>query len=267
VATTDAGRGAVPAPVGRDLSPYAPNPTDYKSWKFLAWNGPVFVTAFALLFGLVAGNLPPFPASADPQAVWQNYADNQLRIMIGCSLCLTFAACYIAWSVAVAKVMERIEGTGGMWSQIERLGATITYAPPLVALVMWAGAAHEIHNIDPGTAHLLYWMGWFLVDLGYMVTSFQIIGVCIVFMRDRRVKKLVPEAVVWWGWVTVASFFFVLAIPYVKTGPLAFDGVISFWIAFGCWFIWIGSLSYFIIKAVDRLKAEDAAAARLNVQP
>jgi hypothetical protein len=63
----------------------------------------------------------------------------------------------------------------------------------------------------------------------------------------------------------VASFFVVLAIPYVNTGPLAFDGVLSFWIAFGCWFIWIGSLSYFIIKAIDRLKAEDAAAARVNV--
>jgi hypothetical protein len=265
VETTEAGSGAIPASVGHDLSPYAPNPTDYKSWKVLAWMGPVFLTAFILLFGVVAGNLPPFPASGDPQAVWQNYADNQLRIMIGCSLCLTFAACFIGWSVAVAKVMERIEGTGGMWTQVERLGATISFAPLLVALVMWAGAAHEIKYIDPGTAHLLYWMGWFSFDLAYAVTSLQIIGVSLVFMRDRRVKKLVPVAVSWLGWVTVASFFFVLAIPYVTTGPLAFDGVLSFWIVFGTLVIWIGSMSYFIIKAVDRLKAEDAAAARANV--
>jgi hypothetical protein len=255
----------VESPVERDLSPSAPYPTDFKAWKVLGWMGPLFVVSFALLFGVLAGNLPPFPASAGPQAVWQHYADHRLSIMIGCAACLTFAACYIAWSVAVAKVMERIEGQGGMWSQIERLGATITYAPPLVALVMWAGAAHEIHNIDPGTAHLLYWMGWFLVDLGYMVTSWQIIGVSIVFIRDRREKKLVPDAVSWWGWVTVASFFAVNAIPYVKTGPLAFDGVISFWIAFGCWFTWIGLMSYYILKAIDRLKAEDAAAQRVDV--
>jgi len=262
-AVTNAGSGAA-TPVGRDLSPYAPNPTDYKSWKVLAWMGPLFVVAFALLFGVLAGNLPPFPASAGPEAVWQHYADNRLPIMIGCSLCLTFAACYIAWSLAVAKVMERIEGQGGMWAQMERLGATITYAPPLVALVMWAGAAHEIHTIDPGTAHLLYWMGWFLVDLGYMVTSFQIIAVTIVFLSDRREKKLVPDAVSWFGLITVMSFFFVLAIPYVETGPLAFDGLLSFWVAFGCWFTWILTMSYFIIKAVDRLKAEDAAA-QVNV--
>jgi hypothetical protein len=257
--------GTVAAPVGRDLSPYAPYPTDFKSWKFLAWMGPLFVMALALLFGVVAGNLPPFPASADPQAVWQNYADNRTAIMIGISVCLTFAACYIMWAVAVAKVMERIEGRDGIWSKIEILGATITYAAPLVAFVMWTGAAHEIHNITPGTAHLLYWMGWFSIDLAFFVTSIQIIGTSIVFLRDKREKKLVPEAVCWWGWVTVASFFLVLAIPYVTTGPLAFDGVLSFWVAFGCWFIWIGSMSYFIIKAIDRLKAEDAAAAQVDV--
>jgi len=262
---TNAGSGAVAASVGRGLSPYAPYPTDYKSWKFLAWMGPLFVVAFGLLFGVLAGNLPPFAASAGPEAVWQNYADNRLRIMIGCSLCLTFAACYIPWSIAVAKVMERIEGQGGMWTQVERLGATATWAPPLVAFVLWTGAAHEIHNIDPGTAHLLYWMGWFLVDLGYMVTSFQIIGATIVFMRDRREKKLLPTPVCWFGWITVMTFFPVLAIPYVETGPLAFDGVICFWIAFGTFIGWIAILSYYTIKAVDRLKAEDAAAAQVNV--
>jgi len=144
-------------------SPYAANPTDYKSWKFLAWAGPFFVLTFVVLFGLVAGNLPPFPADADPQAVWQHYADNRMRILIGLSLLLTTAVAYLPFSAAVAKVMERIEGPGGVWAHLERLGATITFAPPLVACVLWLGAAHEIRTIDPGTAHLLYWMGWFFV--------------------------------------------------------------------------------------------------------
>jgi hypothetical protein len=245
-------------------SPYAPNPTDYKSWKVLAWAGPFFVGTFVVLFGLVAGNLPPFPADADPQAVWQNYADNRMRIMIGLSLLLTTAVAYLPFSAAVAKVMERIEGPGGVWAHLERLGATITFAPPLVACVLWIGAAHNVQTIDPGTAHLLYWMGWFLVDLGYAVTSLQIAAVSIVFMQDKRINKLVPDAVSWLGWVTFATFFVVLGVPFFTTGPLAFDGLLSFWVAYPMWFIWITVLSYFIIKAVDRLKAEDAAAARIN---
>ena len=42
------------------------------------------------------------------------------------------------------------------------------------------------------------------------------------------------------------------------------ESVLSYWIVFGTMFSWIGSLSYFIIKAVDRLKAEDAEVARAN---
>ena len=35
--------------------------------------------------------------------------------------------------------------------------------------------------------------------------------------------------------------------------------------SFFTWFFWIPAMSYFVIKAVDRLKAEDAAATRETV--
>src|ERR1700738_4787320 len=231
----------------RDLSPY---PTDYRSWKVMAWMGFAFITAFFCLWGLLGRNISPFPAWAPPEAVWQNYKDHRLGIMV--------------WSVAVSRVMERIEGPGGLWSKIEMMGGTITCAPLMVACAIWLTAAHEIDNIGPGMAHLLYWFGWLLIDLAYFVTSWQIAGASIVFMRDKREKKLVPNAVSWWGWITIVSFFAVSAIPFVTTGPLAFNGVISFWIAFFTWFFWIPGLSYFIIKAIPRLKAEDEAAGRVT---
>ena len=129
----------------------------------------------------------------------------------------------------------------------------------MITMAIWLTAAHEVNNLSPGIMHMLYWMGWLLFDLAYFVTSLQIAACRIVFMRDKREKKLVPSAVSWWGWVTFASFFAVSAIPFVTTGPLAFNGVISFWIAFFTWFFWIPSLSYFVIKAIDRVQAEEAA--------
>jgi hypothetical protein len=260
--TTNANPGtSSAAPAGRDLSPY---PTDYTSWKVLAWTGPVFLAAFFLLWGLLAGNIPPFSPNATPDEVKAHYLEGRLPILIGMSVCLTMSAFYMAWSVAVARVMERIEGPGGVWSKLEMMGGTITCAPLMVACAMWLTAAHEVHYLDAGVLHMLYWMGWLLIDLAYFVTSLQIAAVSIVFMRDKREKKLVPDAVIWWGWITFASFFVVSAIPFVTTGPLAFNGVISFWIAFFTWFFWIPSLSYFIIKAIDRINAEDAAAGRVN---
>ena len=116
------------------------------------------------------------------------------------------------------------------------MGGTITCAPVMVTMAIWLTAAHEVNILSPEIMHMLYWFGWLTFDLAYFVTSFQIAAISIVFMRDKREKKLVPDAVSWWGWVTFASFFAVSAIPFVTDGPLAFHGVISFWIAFFTWF-------------------------------
>jgi hypothetical protein len=245
-----------PAP-GRETASF---PIDYRTWKVLAWCGPIFLAAFFFLWGVLAHNIPPFSPNATPLEVKAHFTELRLPIMIGMSVCLTMTSFYMAWSVAIARVMERIEGPGGLFSKLEMMGGTITCAPIMVACAIWLTAAHEVQYLDPNVLHMLYWMGWLLIDLAYFVTSFQIAAVSIVFLRDSREKKLVPDAVIWWGWITFASFFVVSAIPFVTTGPLAFNGVISFWIAFFTWFFWIPSLSFFIIKAVDRIKAEDAAA-------
>jgi hypothetical protein len=259
---TNVNPGTAPAATAAwDSQPY---PADYRTWKVLAWSGPIFLFAVFVLWGFVARNMPPFPPSATPEEVKAHFIELRLPLLIALSVCVTMTAFYMAWSVAVARLMERIEGPGGLLSKLEMMGGTITCAPVMVTLAIWLAAAHEAQYLDAGVVHLLYWMGWLLFDLAYFVTSLQIAAISIVFMRDKRAKKLVPDAVSWWGWVTFASFFAVSAIPFVTTGPLAFNGVISFWIAFFTWFIWIPSLSYFIIKAIDRIKAEDAAAGRVN---
>jgi hypothetical protein len=252
---------AAPALVGGGPAPY---PTDYRTWKILAWTGPVFLFAVFVLWGFVARNMPPFPPSATPEEVKAHFQEFRLPLLIALSVCLTMTALYMSFSVAVARVMERIEGPGGLLSKLEMMGGTITCAPVMTTMAIWLTAAHEVNNLSPEIMHMLYWMGWLMFDLAYFVTSLQIAAVSIVFMRDKRKKKLVPDAVSWWGWVTFASFFAVSAIPFVITGPLAFNGVISFWIAFFTWFIWIPSLSFFIIKAIPRLQAEDEAAGRVN---
>src|ERR1700731_5306539 len=94
----------------RDLSPYR---TDYTSWKVMAWTGFAFITAFFCLWGLLARNISPFPAWAEPQAVWDHYKNLRLPIMIGMSVCLTLTAGFKVWSVPGSRVMAGDEGAGG----------------------------------------------------------------------------------------------------------------------------------------------------------
>ena len=246
----------------RDLSPYR---TDYTTWKILGCAGPAFLVLFVALWGFLGRNMPPFPPNATPDRGLGALPRAQAAALDRDERRLTITSFYMAWSVAIARVMERVEGPGGVLSKLEMMGGTITCAPIMTACMAWLTAAHEV-TLPRLRASCTCSTGWAGSCSTWRTSSprLQIAACSIVFMRDKREKKLVPDAVSWWGWITFASFFVVSAIPFVTTGPLAFNGVISFWIAFFTWFFWIPSLSYFVIKAVDRIKAEDEAAGRVN---
>src|SRR6201981_1445481 len=131
----------------RDSSPYR---TDYTSWKILAWTGPVFLFAVFVLWGIVARNMPPFPPSATPDQVKAHFIELRVPLLIALSVCITMTAFYMSWSVAVARLMERIEGPGGILSKLEMMGGTITCAPVMVTLAIWLTAAHEVGQLPPG---------------------------------------------------------------------------------------------------------------------
>lgn len=239
----------------------SPHPIDYGTWKMLAWTGPVFFIGFFVMWGLVARNFPPMPASTEPQAMWQRDHDHRTAIMLGMSVCMVLAACYMTFGAAVSRVMRRIEGPEGMLSNLEMMGATITYCPIVIACGIWLTSALQIDTLSPDMVQTMYYLAWMIIDLAYFVTSWQIIAAALVFLRDRRERKLVPAWVSGWGMVTVATFFPVSLIPFFKTGPFAFNGLFNFWIAFCTWYIWIVSMSFFIIRAVGRIEIEDGAAA------
>jgi len=81
--------------------------------------------------------------------------------MIGMSVCLTMTAFYMVWSVAVSRVMERIEGAGGVWSKMEMLGGTITCAPIMTGVCYLAHrrARDRQHQSRYGAHALLVWVG------------------------------------------------------------------------------------------------------------
>lgn len=234
--------------------------TDYGMWKLMAWSGPVFFTLFFFMWGLLADNFPPMSPNLSAEAMKAHYLDKGLAISIGMSVCMVGGAFYMTWGCAVSRLMRRIEGPEGMFSNLEMMGATITFTPIVVACGIWLVAAMQAAVLSAEIIQSMYLLGWMIIDIAYMVTSFQIMGASIVFLKDTREKKLIPAWVSWWGWVTIASFFPVSLIPFFKTGPFALNGLFNFWVAFPTWYVWIVAMSIYVIKGVNRIEIEDGAA-------
>ncbi|VVQ15479.1 hypothetical protein [Pseudomonas fluorescens] len=234
--------------------------TDFGMWKFLAWCGPIFLAIFTGFWGLLAHNTPPVGADLTPLEIAAHYTQNNMAIIIGMSVCMVGAAFYFPWGCAIAQLIRRIDGPNSILAQLENMGATVTVVFPIVACGIWLTTALEMSNLTPELVHVMYRLGWMIIDLAYMVTTFQIFAVSIAFLRDKREKPLVPAWVCWWGFITCIAFFPVSLIPFFKTGPFAFQGLINFWIAFFTWYIWCGTLSFFTIKAIGRLQQDEQAA-------
>jgi hypothetical protein len=232
---------------------------NYATWKMLAWCGPIFLAIFTGFWGVLAGNMPPAGADLTPLQIAAHYSDNRMALIVGMSICMVGSAFYFPWGIAIAQVIRRVDGRDSILAQLESMGATITVAFPIISCGIWLTAALEVAILPPELIHMLYYLGWMIIDLAYMVTTFQIVAVSIAFLRDKRDNPLVPAWVCWWGYFTAASFFPVSLIPFFKTGPFAFHGLFNFWIAFFAWYVWCGSLSGYVIRAVSRLQREDLA--------
>ncbi len=235
------------------------NAFDKMNWLIMAWTGFFFMAIFTVFWGVLARNMPPAGADLEAAQIAAHYMEHRMALIVGMSVCMVGSACYMTWGTAISRIMRRIEGSDGILSNVEMMGAGVTAVFPIVACGMWLTGALEVGKVPDWMIHVLYTMGWMIIDLAYMVTTFQIYAISTIFLRDTREKKLVPAWVCWWGYITCIAFFPVSLIPFFKTGPFAFHGFINFWIAFPTWYIFVFAVSFYGIKAVHRIHAEDNA--------
>lgn len=78
------------------------------------------------------------------------------------------------------------------------------------------------------------------------------IAAALVGLSDRRPQILFPRWVcyltIWCG----LSFIPASLTGVVKTGPFAWDGLLSYYIPYACWLGWFGIASFYMIKEVKR---------------
>ena len=81
-------------------------------------------------------------------------------------------------------------------------------------------------------------------------------------------QRPLPHTLPLCGWAifTGLSFIPLTAMPFFKTGPLAWNGIISFWTLFGTYFIWTASMGFCMAKDARR-RLREAPDVDLTRQP
>ena len=208
-------------------------------------------------FAVFAGFWPPPAEDLNANEIAAFFADNETRLRIGMVLMAAGAPLYYAWSVALSKIISRIEGPMGPLSSVELLGGLLTGLVTMVPATIWLTATFRVETRSAETIQLMYDFGWIFFDITFMCSVMQNVALGIAILRDRRDEPLMPRWTAWVAFLASATYFPLTLMPFFRTGPFAWDGLLNFWAVFVMFFVLIVVITPYAYRALRRLEGED----------
>jgi hypothetical protein len=246
---------ARPLEKGRDH--YAP---DRSIQLLCAWCGPLATVLALLGMVFISGFIPATEPAASGQEIADFYTANVNRIRAGMIVSMIAFSFFVPFGVAIAILTRRIERLPLM-SYVQIASVAIAALEGVMAAVIWITAAYRPDAIDPDMTRMLHDLGWicFLVDVPPFSIWIAAIGIAI--MRDRNASPLFPRWLGFFNFWVALLILPALVLPFFKTGPFAYNGLLALYLPFGAFFIWMVIMTIAVLRAIDiRTESEVAAA-------
>jgi hypothetical protein len=228
------------------------NQTSLRYQWISAWCGPAFLITFVVLWGLIGGNLPAPPSpSLDPHDLAERYLNSLSGIRIGFIVSLIAVVLYLPWTALLSTQMAQIEGRYPVFSFVQLMGGALTVMVVSFSAFFWVAAAFRPER-DPSQMQMLNDLGWLCIDLQYECTTFQMYAAALVGLADKSKTPLFPR---WVCFLTIfcgTTFLPASLTGVLKTGPFAWDGILSYYFPYFCWLCWYTIASFYMTQEVRR---------------
>ncbi len=231
--------------------------------KAAAWSTLGMLVVFGVAFWGIARLLPPISPGLTVDQTAQYYDENGLRIRIGLGVLVAGMWFMTPVFALLARQVRRIEGYWGVMSlTVLILAVTFPFVFTL-AMVFGIAAAYRPER-DPQVVQGLSDMFWLLLVgiVGPLVL--QGLMVALAVFVDKRAVPTFPR---WYGYLNLWMSVLVVpggAVYFFKIGPLAWNGIIAWWIPVSAFFVWIVPTVVLLVKAVDIEAAEREQRAALR---
>ena len=223
--------------------------------RLCGWSCLIFIVVFALGWGVLGRNIPPYSPDMPADELASIYRAHASTLRIGFAVGAFSSTFLVAWAIGLFRIMAQMERGAKLLSYTQLIGGVLTGMVPLIACIFWLTAAFRPEQ-DPAIIRLLFDMGWLMIDIGFGVTILQYCALGVVALRDTRAKPLFPKWLAWLGiWISL-EFLVELIMPYFRSGPFAWNGLFAYWIPFFGPFVWMICVAFFMFKAATRLNEE-----------
>lgn len=228
-----------------------------KHQRLCIWLGLALFPSFCIGLMIAGFFVPPAP-SMDANAVAQMFEDNRTGIRIGVWI-LTAASPLLAFFVAALSHQVRcIHGGASPLITAQTVAGACLILEFIFPQMIWQTAAYRVER-SPELVQMMLDMGW-LMYVGVVGTAIaQMLIMALAIFQDPREQPLIPRWCAYlccWSAVGVAGGGFCV---FVKTGMLAWNGLIAWWLLMVSFFAWMAGLCWQMWLASRRAEAAERA--------
>lgn len=211
------------------------------------WSGAAFCVVFGIGFALIAQFVPPPSPALDAVAVAALYEEKRTLIRAGSVVCMIGNGFYLTWTAVVSLVMWRAGFR--LWSFVQLLGGGLGAMGPFLGTMLWIAAAFRPDQ-DPRVIQALNDVAWLFTIAYFVPVFFQFVAVGVVGLLANAENRPWPR---WMGYLSLWLATLALPaalIPFFKTGPFAWDGVLAFWVPLVAFFGWFLAMIPVMLRTV-----------------
>ncbi len=201
---------------------------------------------------VISGVLPPPSPGLDAMEVVSFYRDNRIEIITGLTMAFVGVGFMLPPCIAGSVFLAEVEEGFPVFALLQGLSALATVLFTALPSFVWMTAAFRVDRA-PELVLLLHDLGWIMWSTPSWGVAFQMICVAVCGLKDKRPQPFIPRWMSYLAlWVALGTTATPLVPFFTTSGPFAWNGLFSFWIAFFIPVLWLSLLFVLIVQNIRR---------------
>lgn len=224
------------------------------------WTAPIAGVVLLIAFVAFPGFFPPMPPTMSADQVAQFYRDHTPMVWFSMITFNLISVMLVPFFMVIVVQMKRMATQSHVFAY-SYLTAAVSGATLFALADIFFLVAAFRPDRDPALTQLLNDLAWItlIAPVGMLVAQCLLLGLAVYF--DHGPRPVFPRWVGHYAVATAVAMTPAAAAAVFKTGPLAWDGVISFWlrnIAFGAFIV----VMFFVLRTVLHRQAVEEGVTR-----
>jgi hypothetical protein len=227
-----------------------------RSQTILVWWAVVFAVIYGIVLWLLLDMVPPPSAKLSATQIAHWYAERHTQIRVGAVIASWTSAFMVPLAIVVAAQMSRQETGRKVWSAMTICGGTLMSIFLVLPPLFWGVAAFTPSRAPQITA-IMHELGMLTLTTTDQYYVFMWVAVVVICWLPTSISHSpFPR---WFGYLTawIAVMFEAGAFAFLpRSGPLAWNGLMVFWLPLILFGVWIAVMCNLLLRALKRQREE-----------